>query len=47
MSATCRRITIDLPSVDTSPMCGVHVIEIVEDLVDMLFPQSTGFGVSL
>jgi hypothetical protein len=27
-------------------MCGVHDIGVVEDLVDVLFPPSTGFGVS-
>jgi hypothetical protein len=26
--------------------CTVHDIEVVENLVDVLFPQSTGFGIS-
>jgi hypothetical protein len=37
----------DLTSVDTSLVCGVHDIEIVENVVDVLVPQYTGFGMSL
>jgi hypothetical protein len=40
-------LSVDLTSADTSLVCGVHDIEIVENLVDVLFPQCTGFGVSL
>jgi hypothetical protein len=40
-------LSVDLTSVDTSLVCGVHDIEIVENLVDVLFPQCTGFRVSL
>jgi hypothetical protein len=36
-------IPVDRTSVDTSLVCGVHNIEVVEDLADVLFPQSTGF----
>jgi hypothetical protein len=42
-------LPVDRTSADTSLVHGVHVhdIEVVEDLVDVIFPQSTGFGVSL
>ncbi len=39
--------SVDFTSVDTSLVCGVQDIEIVENLVDVLFPQTTAFGVSL
>jgi hypothetical protein len=42
-----RIYLVDPTSVDTSLVRGVHDIEVVEDLVDVLFPQSTGFGLSL
>jgi hypothetical protein len=38
---------VDRTSVDTLFVRGVHDIEVVKDLVGVLFPQSTGFGVSL
>jgi hypothetical protein len=34
-------------TIDTLIVYGVHDIEIVEDLVDVLFPQCSGLGVSL
>jgi hypothetical protein len=37
----------DLPADLTSLVCGVHVIEIVENLVGVFFPQCTGFRMSL
>jgi hypothetical protein len=36
LSAQKDDLPVDLTSVDTSFVCGVHVIEIVENLVDVL-----------
>jgi hypothetical protein len=48
LSAQEDDFPVDLTLVDTSLVCGVlYDIEIVENLVDVLFPQCTGFGVSL
>jgi hypothetical protein len=46
LSAQRDDLPVDHTSVDTSLVCGIHDVEVVEDLVDVLFPQSTGFGVS-
>jgi hypothetical protein len=40
-------LSVNLTSVDTSLVCDVHDIEIVENHVDVLFQQCTGFGVAL
>jgi hypothetical protein len=47
LSAQKDDLPVDRASVDTKLVCGVHDIEIVEDLVGVLYPQCTGFGVSL
>jgi hypothetical protein len=47
LSAPKDDLTIDCISVHTSLVCGVLEIEVVEDPVGALFPQITGFGLSL
>jgi hypothetical protein len=47
LSVQKDNLPVDRTSLDTSLVRDVHEIEVVEDLVDVLFPQSTGFGVSL
>jgi hypothetical protein len=44
-SAQKDDLPVDRTSVDTSLVCVVHNNEVVENLVDVLFPRSTGFGV--
>jgi hypothetical protein len=44
-SAQKDDLPVDRTLVDTSLVCVVHNNEVVENLVDVLFPQSTGFGV--
>jgi hypothetical protein len=47
LSAQKDGLPVDRTLVDASLVCGAHVIEVVEDLVDVLFTQSTGFMLSL
>jgi hypothetical protein len=47
LSAQKDDLPIDRTSVDASLVRAVSDIEAVENLVDVFFQQSTGFGVSL
>jgi hypothetical protein len=47
LSAHKDDLPVDRTSVKTSLVCDVHDIKIVVDLVDVIFPQCTDFGVSL